>query len=196
LIEPVSKRPGAEPHWRPLSTLSATSAPRAVRGWLADAGSLTRRLEAACGGAFNVRLLHQGWGRPEPGEARLLATRRTEAAMLREVGLYCGSLPWVFARTVMPARSLRGPLQRLANLGNRPLGAVLFADPGMRRGPTQVARLAPGQGLFEAAASVLEDRPEVLWGRRCLFFLSGRPLLVNEIFLPGAPPAPDRGGFV
>jgi len=193
LIEPPANAPGAEPRWLAVSTLLSAAVPPAARAWLADSGSLTRRLETACGVGFHVRLLHQGWGRPQPGEGRLLGMRRAETSMLREVGLCCGNLPWVFARTVIPARSLRGPLRSLSTLGERPLGAVLFADPGMRRGPTEVARLLPGQALFETAVSLLHDRPEVLWGRRCLFFLSGKPLLVNEIFLPGVPPAPGRG---
>lgn len=107
--------------------------------------------------------------------------------MVREVELRCGGIPWVFARTLIPHSSLRGPAQRLALLGNRPLGALLFADPRAKRGTTQFARLVPGQALFEAAMSNLAIRPVALWGRRTLFYFAGKPLLVNEIFLPGIP---------
>ncbi len=176
--------PSAEARWRPLSQLRWRNPPAGPRGWLADDSSLTRRLQAACGQGFRVRVLYQGWGRAASGEARLLRMRRGEAAMLREVELCCGDAVWVFARTVIPARSLRGSLRRLARLGNRPLGAVLFSHPAMRRGPTQMTHLLPRHGLFQAATGSLTRRPAELWGRRSLFFLSGRPLLVSEIFLP------------
>ena len=44
--------------------------------------------------------------------------RLGEAAIVREVELLCGETPWVFARTLIPATSLRGPARRLAMLGD------------------------------------------------------------------------------
>jgi chorismate--pyruvate lyase len=110
--------------------------------------------------------------------------RYGEVAIVREVELMCGDAAMVFARTIIPASSLRGPARRLGMLGTKPLGEVLFSDPRMRRGPIEVARLQPRHTLFAAATATLEDRPDELWGRRTLFYLAGVPLLVNEIFLP------------
>ncbi|MCB1759386.1 MAG: chorismate lyase [Gammaproteobacteria bacterium] len=165
--------------------------PDQIYPWLWDRASLTARLKSACRDAgFSVRLLRQGWGRPLYSEARLLEMRRGGRAIVREVQLLCGDTPWVFARTLIPAVSLRGPARRLAHLGDRPLGEVLFADPRMRRGETQVARLLPRHPLFATATRGLVPRPGEIWGRRTLFYLSSRPLLVNEIFLPGLPRSP------
>jgi chorismate--pyruvate lyase len=58
----------------------------------------------------------------------------------------------------------------------------------MERGEVEVARLTAGDGLYQAASARLDDKPEVIWGRRSLFTLRGKPLLVNEIFLPAIPP--------
>ena len=66
----------------------------------------------ASGGRFRVRVMHQGWGRPLYSESRLLRTRRAEAALVREVELLSAGVPWVFARTLIPASSLRGPARR------------------------------------------------------------------------------------
>jgi chorismate--pyruvate lyase len=118
---------------------------------------------------------------------QLLGIRRGETAIIREVELYCEQTPWVFARTLIPASSLRGPARRLTMLGNRPLGEVLFNDPHMRSGRREVARLLPRHPLFQAAVASLEQKPEEIWGRRTLFYLGGQPLLVNEIFLPDIP---------
>ncbi len=112
--------------------------------------------------------------------------RRGGTALLREVELLCGGVPWVFARTLIPVRSLQGPARRLTLLGERPLGEVLFADLSMQRGVTQVARLLPRHALFASATTHLQPVAEI-WGRRTLFHLAGKPLLVNELFLPDIP---------
>ena len=108
-------------------------------------------------------------------------------ALVRDVELQCDSAAWVFARTLIPISSLKGAAQRLIQLGEKPLGAVLFTDPKVIRGATQVARLLPRQPLFETACNHLQGKPDHLWGRRTLFYVQKRPLLVNEIFLPTLP---------
>lgn len=161
--------------------------PDRVYNWLKDESSLTRRVVEACSGDFRVRLLHQGWGNVLTSERRLLEMRQAESAMVREVELLCSETPWVFARTLIPATSLSGGARRLAYLGDKPLGAVLFADPRTRRKRIQIARILPRHPLFSAAADHLDDKPEELWGRRTLFLFSAKPILVNEIFLPSIP---------
>jgi chorismate--pyruvate lyase len=105
---------------------------------------------------------------------------------VREVELICDGVPWVFARTLIPVRSLTGSTRRLTLLGDRPLGEVLFADPSMERGVTEMAQLLPGHQLFGSATQHL-SAAQVVWGRRTLFHLASKPLLVNEIFLPDIP---------
>ena len=117
----------------------------------------------------------------------MLRSRRGIAALVREVELLCHDQPWVFARTVIPATSLRGPARRLGRLRERPLGQVLFADPRTRRGSTEIARLLPRHPLFNVAVGALPQIPAEIWGRRTLFYFAGHPLLVNEIFLPKIP---------
>lgn len=110
--------------------------------------------------------------------------RAGEHGLVRQVCLLCGSQPLVYARTVIPFPTLRGPVKRLAHLGSRPLGEVLFADKSMRRAPMQVARLLAGHAVYRLALEAVSCVPEELWGRRSLFYLGGKPLLVSEIFLP------------
>lgn len=162
--------------------------PAGVADWLRDEGSLTRRVVQACGeGQFRVRLLHQAWGSPLYSESKVLRLRRGEATLIREVELLCDGHPWVFARTLIPATSLKGSARRLTQLGEKPLGAVLFSDSRIQRGITQIARLHPRHPLFASAAANLQQQPQTLWGRRTLFYISNRPILVNEIFLPELP---------
>jgi chorismate--pyruvate lyase len=132
-------------------------------------------------------LLQQRWGLPLNSERRTLHMRHGQLALVRDVALLCDEVPWVFARTLIPAKSLKGPARRLMQLGERPLGAVLFSDPKVSRGRTQIARLHPGHILFDSACEQLKQVPELLWGRRTLFYVGHRPLLVNELFLPDLP---------
>ncbi len=171
------------PDWRRWHARLGWRVPREVRAWVADQGSLTRRVVARCPGRFRVRVARQAWERPLPSEARLLGS--PSIALCREVLLLCEDQPWVFARTLIPRSSLRGGVGRLRLLGERPLGEVLFANPSTRRLRMEVARLIPRDRLWRHAAhaaGMVGARP--LWGRRTLFLFSGKPLLVNEIFLP------------
>lgn len=160
--------------------------PRGLREWLLDAGSLTRRLVAVSGGDFRVQLLRQGFLPALPMERTELDLATREWPFVREVLLRCHDQPWVFARTLIPRPTLQGRARALTHLGVKPLGAVLFSDPQVRRGPIAVARLAPARlGL-----AMGNDTP--IWGRRSVFYLSGLPLLVSEYFLPACPMYPSH----
>lgn len=137
-------------------------------------------------------MLSQAWGAPRTDEARLLAMPKGQRAMVRQVQLLCDEQPWIFARTVIPVTSLSGRLRRLVHLGTRPLGGMLFADPGMRRGNVQLARIRAGEDLYRAATSHLPQPPAEIWGRRSVFRIADKPLLVSELFLPGFPASGTR----
>jgi len=177
----------AEPVWHVASRLHHRDVPEPVLRWLLDPASLTRRVQSACSGRFRVEVLSQGWARPQLNEMQVLGIRSHSWAFVREVQLLCEDQPWVFARTVIPRTTLTGPRRRLTRLRNRPLGAVLFADPTMERGPVEIARLTPCDRLYPQVVHDLASPPASIWGRRSVFTLAGYPLLVSEIFLPGIP---------
>lgn len=181
-----------EPVWQPSYRLFTRQLPVTLRPWLLDEASLTQRLTAVCNGQFRVEVLSQGWERPMLSEARALKVPAHRLALVRQVRLYCDDTPWVFARTIIPYSTLRGRQRRLAHLGSRPLGAVLFADPHMQRSPLEIVQIKEGQRLFHRALGSkksIESNPFDLWGRRSVFYLNRRPLLVSEIFLPDLPAA-------
>jgi len=172
------------PRWRNHRRWLRQQVPAVLRAWLLDEGSLTDRIKRCCPGQFSVRVLNEAWRRPRLDEARVLGMPVAALAWVRQVQLLCDGRPWVFARTVVPAATLTGAQRRLAYLGNRPLGAYLFADPGMRRSPVQLACIVLGSDLFDDAVEGLVRRPKQIWGRRSVFRVGGKPLLVTEIFLP------------
>jgi len=165
--------------WR--ARLSSARLP--YRGWLADRGSLTRRLKERCR-AFQVRPLRQELDRPLPDERGRVGLRPGELALVREVYLICGEMPVVFAHSVLMPEDLRGVWNSVSRQGAKPLGEALFSDPRVRRAPLEYRALGRHHALYRRASQLLPDPPAQLWARRSLFSLHARPLLVTEVFLP------------
>lgn len=78
----------------------------------------------------------------------------------------CGQ-PWVQAHTLIPAHSFESPLREVMSLNEKPLGEYLFNQPDLIR--------------LEMDVTVVNSDT---WGRRSLFYLFGKPILVAEFFLP------------
>ena len=146
--------------------------------WLFDASSLTARLIDLCGDDFSVRVISQRWQLLDAEEASAMSLSDVRSALVRQVLLCCGDRPLVYARTVIPVTTIKGAQRRYANMGNRPLGAMLFADRTMRREEVQVAVLPASH---EANQFIKADEP--VWGRRSVFRVADKPLLVSEYFL-------------
>ncbi len=150
--------------------------------WLSDEGSLTARLKQRCPDAFSVRVLDETWQRPDPSEARLLGIPLTQKVLLRQVHLLCGEELCVYARSVIPLTTLQGRHRRLQHLGDKPLGEYLFAQPHLKRARIEWSRLTPESTLYRRALPEGGEQP--VWGRRSLFLIDRKPLLVAEFFLP------------
>lgn len=180
------------PLWVAVDYASILHISDSTREWLLDSASLTLRIknhcQANCMGQFSVKLLHQGMGIPSNDEVQRLKLKSRRYALIREVLLYCGNTPVIFARTVIPIKTLTGPQRQLSHLGNRPLGEFLFAQPSLQRDAMEIAVLKHGHQLFDSSINNLRaeslNLPEKVWARRSIFRLRHKPLLVAEVFLP------------
>jgi chorismate--pyruvate lyase len=113
-----------------------------------------------------------------------MGLRAGELAMVREVYLYCGDTPVVFAHSVVAHKNLRGAWRGLSGLGNKSLGTVLFTNPRIKRTPLEFKKVSRGHFLYDRACTRLQTKPANLWARRSLFTLHGQSILVTEVFLP------------
>lgn len=172
---------GISQRWYRRKQLFSKHLSSAKRSWLFDTSSLTARLMRYSSGDFHVELLSQKIRRPTQDEARVLKISAERFAVIRQVNLCCGNKAVVYARTVIPLSTLKGAERSYGTLGDRPLGAMLFADRSMRREEIMVTRLLPGNFLYEKTGA----QGEVVWGRRSVFYVGGKPLLVSEYYLPG-----------
>jgi chorismate--pyruvate lyase len=160
---------------------TALGAETELMSWLRDHGSLTRRIVQRCE-RFAVRNVKDGLARISLDESALLGIAPRQLAWSREVFLCADDQPVVFAHSA--CAGLRGAWQSVRNLGNKPLGAVLFSHPLISRQPLHYRALNAHHPLYRRAAGVLYDPPGRLWARRSLFYLHNEPLLVTEVFLP------------
>lgn len=133
-----------------------------ARHWLTDRGSLTRKLVAQSGGAFAVRVQHEGVSFCSPGPG--LLPLKHGLYWQREVILLGRGEPWVRALTLVPARNqlLRA---RLRLLGTRPLGGFLFSRHDLRRERMDYAISADGVA------------------RRTHFTIGQQPIVLIELLL-------------
>ncbi|UCB55319.1 MAG: chorismate lyase [Thiotrichales bacterium] len=166
--------------WFLRRQLFSKHVPADVQSWLFDPASLTARLKQKCRADFRVEVLSQRIQRPRLDELRVLGMETGSYALVRQVRLCCGSACWVYARTVIPFSTLKGKQRKYANLGTRPLGAMLFADRTMERDEVMVTSLT-GKQLPDGLGLAEQDS---VWGRRSVFRVGGRALLVSEYFLP------------
>lgn len=174
-----------EPAWRPMVSKSDRAIPDQWRDWLSDTGSLTQRLLDASEGKLSVQIIRQCLDAPRLSERLALGLAPRRLALIREVILLGDGVPWVYARSVLPMTTLTGPLRKLRRLDNRPLGALLFQSPSMTREPVEVACHNSANAKLPVVLGHI-DTP--LWGRRSVFRLNRKPLLVSEIFLPDFKP--------
>ncbi|KZX55966.1 hypothetical protein A3709_06115 [Halioglobus sp. HI00S01] len=173
-----------EPMWRPHQRFTSGELSAHVRRWLLDDGSLTGRLIEQRRGTFSVQRLFQGWEVPLPSEQRLLELGQRQLAIIREVLLKQGDQRVVFARSVMPLSSLTGDLTHLRRLQTKPLGAILFSDPNMRRSPFELARITGDSEYLPPQV----QQPDEAWARRSRFDMGGRSVMVSEVFLEAFEP--------
>lgn len=156
---------------------------KALQPWLIDNGSLTARLQLRYS-HFAVNPTVVKYAKPIADESVLLYLHRRITTLIREVLLIGNRQPVVFAHSVLPRASLRGAWNGLGRLGNKPLGATLFANPKVMRTPLSYKKLSPHHKLFQHATAHLTIKPTHLWARRSIFSLNCARILVTEIFLP------------
>ena len=151
--------------------------PNVIKPWIQETGSLTKRLRSIYGSGVSVSVLSQSWRVPFFSESRLLHQREQRVCLVREVLLHLDDMPLVLARTVIPRQSLKIN-HHLTHLGSRPLGEVLFAYPTLKRVVSQSTLVPPTLWAKQ------QHIQQAIWGRRTVYEIHHKQLLVSEFFLP------------
>ncbi|SNY73071.1 chorismate lyase [Enterobacter sp. CC120223-11] len=139
-----------------------------LRDWLLLEDSMTKRFEQQ-GKRVTVTLVREDFVGQDEVVEELALLPKEPRYWLREILLCADGEPWLAGRTVVPESTLNGPELQLQQLGTTPLGRYLFTSSTLTRDFIEVGKDAE------------------LWGRRSRLRLSGKPLLLTELFLPASP---------
>ncbi len=169
--------------WHAIAQVRRSAIPKDIFPWLITRFSITAKLRHA--GKLRVEVLEDRWQSPTPRERIRLRLKARETARVRSVILYLDNEPVVYARSIIPARSLKGPWRYLPYLGNQPLGGYVYQSKALRRSPTEVVKLPAG---------LIQNSHEALWARRSVFIEFGPGILVNEAFYPAIGEATKAAG--
>jgi chorismate--pyruvate lyase len=170
--------PAAET-WLPLLPAGRRSG---LFGWLADPGSLIRRLRQS-GAHVELKLLRQGASRALPDEYPLLGLPQGRKVWRRDVLLIADGTPRVLGHSVCPLPALHGPWRLLLHLGVKPMGDTVFSRPRTRRSALRVAPLRRRNALRLLVQASTGADAHGLWARRSAFVFQGHALWVSEVFL-------------
>lgn len=166
-------------YWRTPLCLS----PRPLLPWLTERGSLTAMLMAHFP-RITVRVLFQGWQKAHADEAGCIGASERANVACREVLLQSKDTPLVFAHSITLPAALNKGFHLFGRSGSRPLGALLFADPTIRRSGLSWCCLSRRHPLWQKAEAAAGPLPGRLWARRSVFYAGKDRLLVSEVFLP------------
>ena len=134
---------------------------------------------------ISVKRLTQSWQFPSTAEAQYLGLNPDYYALIREVYLLGDGVVWAFARTVFPYQLFSGRYQYLLReLNDRPIGDLLYSQPGVCRQRLEIAKFDVDCPEVRAAQIGPLDQPTPLWGRRAQFQVFNSCLSVSEILLP------------
>ena len=170
-----------EPLWQENRVGMRHTLPESVQSWTYESGSLTQRLRAVYGDKVAVTVLFQPWRVPFLTERKLLKLPEQRLCLTREVLLHIDNKPLILARTIIPAATIK-IASSLAHLGTRPLGEVIFSYPKLERLAMDVTLIHPPIWTQNALTIAAIQQP--IWGRRTVYAINHRQMLVSEFFLP------------
>jgi chorismate--pyruvate lyase len=174
-----------EPTWSSAKILLNQDIPLGILSWLKFSGSSTKRMSSNSNIPLIIKVLNEEWSEPRSSEAKHLNIQEKARVWVREIEMYKSEIPQLYARCIFPETSLNEDTKPILNLGNNPMGALIFQDSSLKRSEFEFACLNYKHTDFQNAVKSLKEQPEELWARRSAFTWHGQPFLLNEIILPG-----------
>jgi len=152
--------------WRNFESIESKISKNEIHSWLLENGPITKRIKK--NGSFKLHLIQDKLSYIEQEDKDFIDCVSDEIK-LRQVILFCNNAPLVFAQTIIPVETISNGFEQLGNLGNKPLGDILFEKDIFTKDKVVYA-------LFENASNFY-------WGRKAKYLVKGYKFSVMEIFL-------------
>lgn len=173
-------------NWYNSDALRQLDFPDLVRQWLSSSGSMTLAMREVTENQLDIKLLSSGMQMISEQEAQLLGIDSDSEVFTREVLMQQEGESLLYGRSIFPSTVPEHAMQVIRELGNEPLGEVLFQANEQPRLSMQYAMVDGDMYLYESLERYL-PQTEPLYARRSLFCYHNELVLVQEIFLTEHP---------
>tara|TARA_B100001250_G_scaffold265060_1_gene228554 strand:- start:7927 stop:8424 length:498 start_codon:yes stop_codon:yes gene_type:complete len=137
-----------------------------IKSWLLEEGPITSRIKS--NESFKLTLIKEQIEKVEQLEINFLG-KNLGHIKIREVILYGDEQPRVFARSLIPVKTIDQGFSKLGELGTKPLGDILFEKETFKKVEVVFAKFTNSKDIF--------------WGRKAKYLVKTLPLSVMEVFL-------------
>ena len=137
-----------------------------IKSWLSESGPITKRISA--NENFELNLLREEIDEVDETEKKYLGNSIGDVKV-REVLLLGDKVPKVYAKSLIPVKTIKKGFSKLGSLGTKPLGDILFEKNIFNK--------------IDVMYSSFEHEDSIFWGRKTKYLVKNLPFSVMEIFL-------------
>ena len=137
-----------------------------IESWLIEDGPITKRISAK--EDFELNLIRDEIGEVSKIDKKYLGVTKGNIKV-REVILMGNKTPKVYAKSLIPVNTIEKGFSKLGNLGNMPLGDILFEKDIFNK--------------IDVLYSFFSYKSNIFWGRKTKYLVKNLPFSVMEVFL-------------
>ena len=152
--------------WISFEKMTTLLANENIKSWLIEKGPITKRIKSE--ESFKLNLIKDEISAVDDSEKKFLE-ESSDKIKVREVILMGNNIPRVYAKSLIPIRTIENGFSRLGELGTKPLGDILFEKEIFKKTDVVYAQF--------------QDQDSIFWGRKTKYIVKNMPLSVMEVFL-------------
>ena len=152
--------------WISFKKMTILLANENIKSWLIEKGPITKRIKSK--ESFKLNLIKDEICSVDDSEKKFLE-ESSDKIKVREVILMGNNIPRVYAKSLIPIRTIENGFSRLGELGTKPLGDILFEKEIFKKTDVVYAQF--------------QDQDSIFWGRKTKYIVKNMPLSVMEVFL-------------
>ena len=152
--------------WISFKKMSILLVNENIKSWLIEKGPITKRIKSE--ESFKLNLIKDEISAVDDSEKKFLE-ETSDNIKVREVILLGNNIPRVYAKSLIPIRTIENGFSRLGELGTKPLGDILFEKEIFKKTDVVYAQF--------------QDKDSIFWGRKTKYIVKNMPLSVMEVFL-------------